>query len=384
MADTPRLLADNIAQTVRRRILDGVYPPETLMPTERSLAEEFGVSRSTISTALSRLAEMGLLEQTRGRGTLVLAVEERPVPRKVAILAPRVEDHFSAEGYLIVEGAADRLKQLGYAVDNVPFYALPHEAQTKKWGERLIHMSQTNQACRAYDGVVFLECTEAATEEAARALEADHHPLVIANLESDLPFSATRVDHYAAFRKAADMLIAFGHRNLAMISRPFHKHFYGKLRQAVLDAAGEAGVTIPKDRMLEMKSARALDGYLAMKTLLDSPNPPTAVVAGRDSMAEGVVHAIEEAGLELGRHVSVIGFDDLSWKVSAPFLTTFHEPCYELGVEAANMLDERLTYGWQPWEHRILEAPLVLRQSAGPAPKPRTLPPAHRTDSSGA
>ena len=367
MADSPTLLAHDIARTVRQRIVEGVYAPETLMPTERSLAEEFGVSRGTVSTALSRLAEMGLLVQTRGRGTLVLSVDQRPTRKRVAVVAPRVEDHFSTEGYLIVEGAADRLAQLGYAVDHVPFYAQPHEAHTKKWGDRLIQMSHLHQACRGYDGVVFLECSDAVTAKAAHALEADRHPMVIANLEIDLPFSATRVDHYAVFRKATEMLIAFGHRNLALISRPFGAHFYSKAEKAFMDATAAAGLMIPRSRMVERPTPRALDGYLAMKALLESPHPPTAVVACRDSIAEGACHALDEAGLEVGRHVSIIAFDDHSSSLSDPFLTTFHEPCYELGVEAANMLDERLTYGWRPCEHRTVDAPLVLRQSAGPA-----------------
>jgi len=91
-------------------------------------------------------------------------------------------------------------------------------------------------------------------------------------------------------------------------------------------------------------------------------------VAARDLIAQGVCHAAKEAGLAVGYDLSVIGFDDCSWDDGREFLTTFREPCFEMGVTAVDMLIERLVSGWRPPERRVLEAPLVLRRSAGPVP----------------
>jgi DNA-binding LacI/PurR family transcriptional regulator len=98
-------------------------------------------------------------------------------------------------------------------------------------------------------------------------------------------------------------------------------------------------------------------------------NRPTGIVAGRDVLAEGVCHAVEEAGLRVGYDVSVIGFDNVSWECEDPILTTFEEPAYAMGATAVDMLVERLTQGWRPIEQRVLDCRPVVRRSVGPPPK---------------
>jgi len=60
-----------IRLVLQQRILDGVYSPNALLPGERALAQEFGVSRVTMQTALGELEREGLVRRERGRGTIV-------------------------------------------------------------------------------------------------------------------------------------------------------------------------------------------------------------------------------------------------------------------------------------------------------------------------
>lgn len=53
------------------RIQQGVWKPETLIPTEQELIKEFNVSRTTIRQAISILVQDGLLEKKQGHGTVV-------------------------------------------------------------------------------------------------------------------------------------------------------------------------------------------------------------------------------------------------------------------------------------------------------------------------
>ncbi|NGM87974.1 GntR family transcriptional regulator [Parapusillimonas sp. SGNA-6] len=61
-----------IAETLSHRIAQGIYPKGKLVPTEKELMDEFGVSRHTVRAAMGRLESAGLIERRRGHGTVVL------------------------------------------------------------------------------------------------------------------------------------------------------------------------------------------------------------------------------------------------------------------------------------------------------------------------
>jgi GntR family transcriptional regulator len=71
--DAPRRLPKYtvIAKTLRERILTGLYPPATQLPSESALQREFGVSRVTIRLALDVLRRTGLVQSRQGKGHLV-------------------------------------------------------------------------------------------------------------------------------------------------------------------------------------------------------------------------------------------------------------------------------------------------------------------------
>ncbi len=60
-----------ICQQLREAILSGELSEGTRLPTERSLASELGVNRTTVMNAYNELASEGLIEGHVGRGTLV-------------------------------------------------------------------------------------------------------------------------------------------------------------------------------------------------------------------------------------------------------------------------------------------------------------------------
>lgn len=69
---TPRRgLADEIAEDVTRRVLAGEWLPEMALPSNRKLAESFGVSTLTVREAVKALEARGLIESRQGSGTYV-------------------------------------------------------------------------------------------------------------------------------------------------------------------------------------------------------------------------------------------------------------------------------------------------------------------------
>ena len=72
-----RGLAYDLVEELKQRILSGQISPGDKLPAENSLVEEFGVSRTVVREAVSRLQAAGLVETFQGRGSFVLQVPER-------------------------------------------------------------------------------------------------------------------------------------------------------------------------------------------------------------------------------------------------------------------------------------------------------------------
>lgn len=71
----------HVAQTLTEAIRDGRYPVGSLLPPEVTLADQFGVSRSTVRAAMRELQATGLISRRKSVGTRVEAVsppEDRP------------------------------------------------------------------------------------------------------------------------------------------------------------------------------------------------------------------------------------------------------------------------------------------------------------------
>ncbi len=109
-------------------------------------------------------------------------------------------------------------------------------------------------------------------------------------------------------------------------------------------------------------------GYDRATDLLSLPEPPTAIFAGSDLQALGVLEAARVQGLRVPHDLSVVGYDDVPLaRWASPALTTIHQPLRQMAEEATQML-MRLR-AQEPVSTRLeLATSLVVRKStAGPA-----------------
>src|SRR5919205_3232629 len=72
----PRSLAHDVVDALGGRIRDGSLGPGEKLPTEAAIMEEFGVSRTVVREAISRLQAAGLVETRHGVGTFVVGPGE--------------------------------------------------------------------------------------------------------------------------------------------------------------------------------------------------------------------------------------------------------------------------------------------------------------------
>lgn len=130
-------------------------------------------------------------------------------------------------------------------------------------------------------------------------------------------------------------------------------------------ALEEQGIELEPNLIVEGKTTKE-GGYYAMKRLLKLNPDLTAVMVSSDLMALGAMEAVREAGLSVGKDISVVGFDDIQMAASyQPPLTTIRQPTYRIGVMLSRMLIQ-LINGEELDERRVILQPeLIVRESCG-------------------
>ncbi|KLO27640.1 GntR family transcriptional regulator [Mycolicibacter heraklionensis] len=90
-------LDEQIATSIIEAIVDGAFPPGSVLPPERDLAEQLGVNRTSLRQALARLQHMGLIEARQGSGNLVREPAALTDPAIVEVLLRKLGPDFLAE-----------------------------------------------------------------------------------------------------------------------------------------------------------------------------------------------------------------------------------------------------------------------------------------------
>lgn len=215
------------------------------------------------------------------------------------------------------------------------------------------------------DGLIVLatEMTEA-QREYIQSLRKRGFPIVFAGPDEDGP--SVMADNFEGIRRAVDHLYQHGHRQIAFISGL--KRWAGdstQRRKAFFEKMNALGLEV--DPALTAYGYHSFTGgQQAMRQILETGRPFTAVVASNDRSAMGAITALQESGRRVPEDIAVIGFDDvLEAKAFTPPLTTIRNDSFLLGYRAAAWLLEMIQ-GSKSQDERIkIPAPLVIRRSCG-------------------
>ncbi len=177
---------------------------------------------------------------------------------------------------------------------------------------------------------------------------------------------------------ATQYLIKLGHRRIAVITGPLHFTNAEQRVRGFRRAMKEAGLTVAPEYLQE-SSFDLSGGHSKALLLLRMLPRPTAIFAGNDMIAMGVIQTIHELGLHCPNDLSVIGFDDLEFAaLISPPLTSVFQPGYQLGATAARILLDRVQGNKGPARHIVLPTEIRIRESVAPPPSAESAAPVAR------
>ncbi|UUN30012.1 LacI family DNA-binding transcriptional regulator [Streptomyces sp. FIT100] len=165
-------------------------------------------------------------------------------------------------------------------------------------------------------------------------------------------------------------LIELGHRRIGIITGPEDMLCSLARLDGYRSAMNMAGLETGPE-LVRFGDFHVEGGFDRATEMLALPRSqrPTAIFAGSDLQALGVLEAARVSGLRVPHDLSVVGYDDVQvarW--SSPALTTVHQPLRQMAEEAAQMLLRLRTE--EPSATRLeLATSLVVRNSTAPPPR---------------
>ncbi len=321
-------------------------------PTLADVAAEAGVSQATVSRALAnsplvnartRDRVWDVAERLRFQPNWLASSLRRGATMAVGLVVPDVAVAFYAAA---LKAAQEVLEAAGYHVLVV---------NTERAAERERAALATLRAHQV-DGLIV--ATSGGFEDiGVPAVFFDNVPAAVGA-------GAVAIDNEAGLALLVDHLAgAHGHRRIAFVGQPEAVGRGGPLEGVGRErlhgfraAMGRAGLAVPpeyagtSDSPVSPTAAEALT-----RALLALERPPTAIVAGTDTLAAGVLRALRHAGRRVPADIALVSFDEpVNADLLDPPVTSLDRHDRELGRRSAELLLDALT-------GRARGAPRVLR-----------------------
>jgi DNA-binding LacI/PurR family transcriptional regulator len=334
-------------------------------PTIYSVAQRAGVSTATVSRALNGTGQIApATRQAIDDAVRELGYRPSGVARSlrtkstqtIALLLPDITNPFYPG---LVRGVQLGARRRGYLM-------LLASAEGDPDGEQeYLELFRAN----AVDGALVVGVSIGA--DGIGAAMAGGFPIVSMDRSVDSPdVPLVQVDNRGGARMAVEHLVELGHRRIAHVCGPLTLEITRERLAGYRDGLEAAGLPFDDELLVEGDYEEG-GGVAAADRLVAAGVAFTAVFAGNDLTAIGVMGGLQARGVRVPGDVSVVGFDDVRLaSYVTPALTTIHQPADRIGERAAALLVDVIR-GRRRAErvgHVLLPPTLVVRASTAPPP----------------
>ena len=333
----------------------------------QALADSLGISISTVSRALNGYTDVSAATRQRVvNAAKAMNYSPHPVAHRLATgktgavaIINSVRPGNAADGSAIAlhTGVAEVLREHKYFAMSL---GLPSDENEIPELQRLLDG-------RLVDGIVL---TRTRTDDARVALLQERKiPFITHGRTLDnAPHSWVDTDNAGAFEQATKALIDLGHQRIGLINGMAHMTFAHLREQGFRQALSQAGLKIDHCPVHYTELTAESGSHVAREMLRCSPGP-TAILCATDTVALGAMQAIREAGKQVGRDISVMGYGNTeAGQFAFPPLASIDHAIVDNGRHLAQLLI-RLMAGESAGLLQQLETPnLLMRASVGSAP----------------
>ncbi|HSO30599.1 MAG TPA: LacI family DNA-binding transcriptional regulator [Candidatus Sulfomarinibacteraceae bacterium] len=219
---------------------------------------------------------------------------------------------------------------------------------------------------RRVDGMI-LSLSSETNETTLEAIRSASVPIVVVDRELPPEYGASGAvnAHAAGMEAAVRHLVGLGHRRIALITGS-PEQMPGRERVRGMEVAlADAGADVTSIYL--PGSFASSHGEAATRGLLARPERPTAIIAGGNQLLIGCLRVLQEAGLVVGRDISLVTCDDVPLStLYQPPIASIARDTVALGRMAAELLLERLGEDGGPPRRVVLPTVFTPRPSCVP------------------
>lgn len=363
----------HLSETVRRQIESEIrqnqWEPGDRLPTVDEWCERLSVGRRTVLKAIGQLRDRGVLESHVGRGAFLLSMpKESEAParrhRTLAVLDGITDAGLHAElseswTARILSGIRDEASRNDYDLLLINYNPAGQPASAVEDRLRRVQMS--------VDGLISFPF--ARVEEMFDILDRVGLPTVTINrLGADQTDNYVDADYFGGSRVVGQMAAELEARDVWFLSTQVAGVFskeqrYAGLIDGIRVAGGDAKVHV-----LLAETPSEDDGRQLVAERLAKSGHPDLIYCSGDYLASGAVHALLEAGVQVGEACSVIGSSGFSFTwLTRPTISTVDIPMTEMGRTVFRMIMDMIDRGLRRVPGQSLPTTLRLRQSSHPS-----------------
>lgn len=185
-------------------------------------------------------------------------------------------------------------------------------------------------------------------------------------------YSWLDINNRRGFLRATELLLDLGHERIAFLNGQETMSFAARRRQGFDSAMAARNVPVDPD-LVRCEEMIEPYGYEAARQMLTLDRPPTAFLVSSIMVAQGVLRAVRELGLEFGRDISILTHDDdlsfLPNHGAIPLFTATRSSIRDAGHRTAEILIELMDNPGTGPRQELWESDLMIGRSTGPRRK---------------